>query len=276
MDRVRHALIATAALAAALVLAPRVAAAQHCHIPDVGEKPAHHDHGPGWWLRASTSAIAGSADLVGEARDYEGLAMAVQLGTRRTSARLALPVYRVSEAGVGLGDVSASGTIDLMPHDAPLRAGLSLGVTLPSGSADDGRGMGHVMVAGGPWLHLERGRVRALASASLASALGGDAEHLAHRHGAMGGWPLVDPMNPRELVTIARAMAVLVPGGLDAGAQLTYAAPVMLEGESRVVGAFVAERRFGRYGLLLLVEAPVVGDPFVARGSLELSYRFAP
>ncbi|MBZ0238839.1 MAG: hypothetical protein K8M05_41395, partial [Deltaproteobacteria bacterium] len=101
-------------------------------------------------------------------------------------------------------------------------------------------------------------------------------EHLAHRHGAMGGWPLVDPMNPRELVTIARAMAVLVPGGLDAGAQLTYAAPVMLEGESRVVGAFVAERRFGRYGLLLLVEAPVVGDPFVARGSLELSYRFAP
>ena len=272
MDRVRHAVIACAAVAAALLVVPRLAAAQHCHIPDVGGKPAVHE--AGWWLRGSTTALAGSADIVGEPRDYEGLGVAVQAGTGRLSGRLYLPAYRVSDAGVGIGDVGVAANADLVPHSAPLRAGVALSLTLPSGNADDGRGMGHVMVAGGPWLRADRGRVRALASVTLASAVGDESQHLAHRHGSTAGWPLVDPMNPREVVTVARAMAVLVPGGLDAGAQITYAAPVMLEGETRVIGSVVAEHNFGRYGLQFMLETPLVGDPFVARALLELSYRF--
>lgn len=272
MDRVRHAVITCAALAAAMVLVPGLAAAQHCHIPDVGGKPAVHH--AGWWLRGSTTALAGSADIVGEPRTYEGIGVAIQAGAGRFSGRLHLPAYRVSDAGVGIGDVGAAASADVVPRSAALRAGVALSLTLPSGNAGDGRGMGHVMVAGGPWLRIDRPRVRALASVTLASAVGDDAQHLAHRHGSTSGWPLVDPMNPREIVTVARAVAVLVPGGLDAGAQITYAAPVMLEGETRVVGSVVAEHTFGRYGLQFVLDTPLVGDPFVARALLELSYRF--
>lgn len=268
----RHAVIPSVALVAALLLVPRLAAAQHCHIPDI-DPGATKDDAPVWWLQGTTTAIAGATDFMDESRDYEGLRIAVDAGTGRYSARLALPAYRVAAEGVGLGDATFSASADLVPGHRRIRAGLGASIAAPTGDADAGRGMGHVMIAGGPWLRFGGERVDATFAVTVASALGDDAEHVLHRHAA-DGWPLVDPMNPRELMTVARAVAVLVPGGLHAGGQLTFATPVGLDGTNRVVAAVLVERPFGRYGLRVLVETPLVGDPFVARALVELSYRF--
>ena len=75
----RRALITSAAMAAAMSCVPRLAAAQHCHIPDVGDRPGAAAHDAGWWLVASTQALAGSADIVGEPRDYEGVGIAMSI-----------------------------------------------------------------------------------------------------------------------------------------------------------------------------------------------------
>jgi hypothetical protein len=275
MDRVRNALTTGCAIALAIVTLPRIAAAQHCHIPEVPRDEPGHEHHPGheaaWWLVGTTSAIAGTTNYMDESRDYEGLRVAVSAGTRRLGARVAVSGYRL--AGVGLGDTSLSASADVMPGHGHLRAGVGASVALPTGDADNGRGMGHWMVAGGPWLSARAGRFDASVAVSLASALGENSEHVLHQHVA-DGWPLVDPMNPREVMTVARIGAALVPGRLAAGTQLTFATPVVLDGERRLVTALFAERTVGRYGFQFLLEAPVIGDPFVARALFELSYRF--
>jgi hypothetical protein len=277
MDRVRNALITSLAIALAIVALPRVAAAQHCHIPETPHaEPGHehhHGHEPAWWLVGTTSAIAGATSFMDESRDYEGLRVAAAAGTGRLSARLAVPAYRLSSSGVGLGDTSLSASADVMPGHGRVRAGVGTSVAFPTGGADDGLGMGHWMVAGGPWLSVRGGRFDAAVAVSFASALGENSEHLLHQHVA-DGWPLVDPMNPREVMTVARIGAVLVPDSLRAGTQLTFAAPFDLDGNRRLVTALFAERTIGRYGIQFLLEVPVIGDPFVARGMLELSYRF--
>jgi hypothetical protein len=188
---------------------------------------------------------------------------------------VALPAYRVASEGIGLGDATLAGSADLIPGRGRVRAGIGASIALPTGDADGGRGMGHLMVAGGPWLRVSGARVDATLAATLASTLGDGAEHVLHQHAA-DGWPLVDPMNPREVMGVARVVAVLVPGGLHAGGQLTFATPVGLDGTDRLIGAVLVERRFRRYGLHVLLETPFVGDPFVARAALELSYRLTP
>ncbi len=274
----RHALI-TALVAAGVAVVPSSVAAQHCHIPAVdrphagpADDPAAH-RSP-WWLRVATAAVAGATDVMGDARDYEGLGARLQAGRGRLSGHVGLSMYRVAGSGVGLGDASAAAAVDLAPRGS-LRVGLATSMTAPTGDADAGRGMGHIMVAGGAWARLERGRARLSLATTLAAAVGKDSEHLLHQRQA-AGWPLVDPMNPREVVTVARATGALVPGRLDAGVQLTHAVPVVLDGSDRLVAAFLAQRTFGRYAIEVLIEAPLVGDPFVSRGLVEVSYHFSP
>jgi hypothetical protein len=280
MDRVRNALSNGLAIALAILALPRMAAAQHCTIPDLPhDEPghAHHHHGgehaSSWWLVGTTSAIAGATTFMDESRDYEGLRVAAAVGTGRLSVRLAMTAYRMESSGVGLGDTSLSASADVIPGHGRVRAGVGASVAAPTGGADDGLGMGHWMIAGGPWLSVVAGRIDAGVAVSWASALGENSEHLLHQHVA-DGWPLVDPMNPREVMTVARVGAALVPGRLRAGTQLTFATPFDLDGNRRLVTAFFAERTVGRYGIQALFEVPVIGDPFVARAMFELSYRF--
>jgi hypothetical protein len=274
MDRVRDARVAVAAaFAVAMLVVPRLAAAQHCHIPDV-EPGSTSEAAPGWWLEGTTSAIAGSTSFMGESLDYEGLRVALQAGRGWLSARVAVPAYRVEAEGVGLGDATLAVSADVLPGRGQVRAGVGASVAAPTGDADGGRGMGHVMIAGGPWLRFGHERFDATLAVTFASTVGDNSEHVLHQHAA-DGWPLVDPMNPREVMGVARAVAVLAPGSLRAGAQLTFATPVGLDGSDRLIAAVLAERPFGRYGVHVLIETPFVGDPFVARALLELSYRFA-
>jgi hypothetical protein len=266
--------------------APRLARAQHCHI-DVPEDaaghqdptdPAHaHHHGHHgaavrtWWLGASSTAIAGSGTMLGETRDYQGLAVAVHGGWKRVSARLAVPAYRVADEGVGMGDVVVGAAADVMPGRGRLRAGLGASWSAPTGDSASGRGMGHSMVALGAWTRVPAGFVRIDGTASWARAVGDGAEHAAHAHAA-SMWPLVDPMNPEEILVDARATAAL-GARVRAGAGGTYARPLVDGGAVRGVTYAVAELTSGRYTFASQLAVPVAGDPFVARGTFELSYR---
>lgn len=270
--------------AAALAAAPTRAHAQHCHVdvPDdthvaASDEHAHHGHHAAtprrWWLGASSAVIAGSGSMAGDARDYQGLSLAVSAGWRRLSARAALPVFRVAEEGFGLGDGLLAIAADAMPGRGRVRAGLALSASLPTGDSDAGRGMGHVMVAAGAWLRVPLvGSARVDGSAVWARALGDGAEHAAHMHLATM-WPLVDPMNPEEVVVDGRATGS-VASWLRAGGGGIYGAPLGDGGATRVVIYAVAELVRDRYTLSTQLAAPVVGDPYVARGQLELAYRY--
>ena len=224
-----------------------------------------------WWLGAATSMTAGSGTVAGEARDYQGLAVSVQGGWHRLSARMSLPAYRVDGEGLGLGDLLIAAAADMVPGRSRIRAGLAVSASAPTGDSDAGRGMGHAMVAAGAWGRLPVGPARLDAAAMYARAMGDGAEHAAHAHGSMM-WPLVDPMNPEEVVADARATGALT-SRLRAGAGGTYARPLADGGVVRLVTYAVAELSRGRYAFSAQIAVPVIGDPFVARGTFELSYR---
>ena len=278
MPRLMHAVVGLAAMLAA----PRLASAQHHHhhhdaAPhDAGGEHHHHDHPAPrpWALAASVSALAGAADLLGEPRDYQGLGVGVNAAWGRVSGHAMLAAYRVDGEGVGVGDAMVGAAVDLLPASAPFQLGLTGMAMLPTGDADAGRGMGHVMIGAGAWLRAARGRGAIAIAAQWARAHGDGAEHAAHQHGGQDGWPLVDPMNPSEVVVDAAATARLVPGRLRAGAAVTWATPVELDGEVRVIVAGLLGVEHGRCAVDVRLGAPVVGDPYVARGTIELGYRF--
>lgn len=113
-----RALLAAGTAALALAAAPRLAAAQHCHVDvpdgkhgdaDHGEHAGHHGHDmPAprrWWLGGSSTAVVGSGTVLGRSRDYQGVSLALSGGWSRFSGKLALPAYRVADEGVGLGEI---------------------------------------------------------------------------------------------------------------------------------------------------------------------------
>lgn len=276
---------------AVVALVPARAYAQHCHVdvPDdhdegvAGDDAAdmhhmhhghHGHHAPPrrWWLGASSAAIAGSGTVAGEARDYQGLSLALHGGWRRLSARGVLPAYRVADEGVGLGDALGAVAADVVPGRGRVRAGLALSASLPTGDSDAGRGMGHAMIAAGGWARAPVGPIRADVAAMWARALGDGAEHIAHRHlSAM--WPLVDPMNPEEIVVDGRGTAA-IGRRVRAGVGGTYGAPLSTAGVVRLITYAVAEVTRGRHELAAQLAAPMIGDPFVARATVELTYRY--
>ncbi len=264
------------------------ARAQHCHVDLPDDEAAageHAHHGAGhhghhghharprpWWLGATSTLVVGSGSVAGEARDYQGAGVGVQGGWRRVSARAWLPAYRVAAEGVGVGDALVAVAADLVPGRGRARGGIAASISLPTGDSDAGRGMGHVMIAAGGWARVSAGRARLTGAVVWARAIGDGAEHSAHLHQATL-WPLVDPMNPEELAVDASATAVLAPR-LRAGVGATYAAALAAGGADRVVPYALAELGHGRYSVSTQLAVPVVGDPFVARGTLELAYRY--
>jgi hypothetical protein len=283
---------------AAMVAAPRLARAQHCHVdvPEpsdpsgdgdgdgdgdahAGHHGEHHHHHHGarakprpWWIGVESTMVAGAGSVGGVGRDYQGVAVGASGGWRRVSARAMVPAYRVADEGVGLGDALVALAADVVPGRGRVRAGLAASVSLPTGSSDAGRGMGHTMVAAGLWARVPAGRVRVDGAVVWARALGDGAEHAAHQHLA-AMWPLVDPMNPEELVVDGNVTAGLAPT-LRAGLGATYATPRMPGGAERLVTYALGGLSRGRYTFSTQLSVPLVGDPFVARGALDVSYRF--
>jgi len=258
-----------AVIACALLLVARPAFAQQCH-----------QWSPGAWRSPGISLgvrlDAASYRNTRYEGDFQGLAPVFAFTHRRVSMLALLPAYRLTRNGraeYGLGDLALAVRVPIpaWTHGATT-LGFGLSATLPTGSASQGLGMGHVMLMPEFWWAHEHGRLQIFGTVGFGRALtsGGAGHH------ATGPAPIVNPMNRAEVEgSLGASLRVHRLIWLRAGAY--GAVPVGTinpAGVSRVVlsqGAVLVVR-----GLEIAAElqAPLAGAPFLARGVLQVSYRF--
>jgi hypothetical protein len=261
----------TLTLAAAVLLAwPADAAAQQCHSLN----------GSSW---RNPGLLAGVRfDAAGYRNNsfegnFEGVAPLLSFNHPRITALAMLPAYRLDRngrAGYGLGDLT-------LALRTPVRAwstgrtsvGFGVAATVPTGSAAAGLGMGHVMLMPEFWWVHERGRVQLFGSVGFGRALAGKAA--ASHHGG-GPAPIVNPMNMAEIEASIGAYVQLhrivwlkmnAFGAMPVGNANT-------EGRTRVVVAQGVAVNVRGVELSAELQAPLTGAPFLARGVLQVGYRF--
>ena len=270
----------TLAIVAALAI-PR-ARAQHCHVPPAAAPGARDPTTAtprAWWAVVSTQLSIGaghvrdaSTDFMRTSRAYQGAAISLAIGWRRLAVHGALGGHRVDGHGTGVDDARVGATVTLTPARAAITAGLSTTLAVPTGDAEAGRGMGHTMVAGGAWLRAARGRGSIEASAAYTRALGDGAAHAAHLHGS-DLWPLIDPMNAEEVLGDVTAAVAVVPSRLALRAGVQAGVPIE-RGTTRAAAALGARLERGTVAITATAAVPLAGDPFVARGQLEVAVRY--
>jgi hypothetical protein len=250
------------AVVASGLCAPALAFADHHH--DAGAPtPQDDDHA----FAASLSLVMADFDNTTYAGNYEGIVPGLQWAYGRLAVGATLPMYRLEENGRttnGLGDAVGQARM-MIGETEHLRGGISVAVSAPTGDAETGFGMGHVMVmpaAFGAW---SLGRVVLAGSAGPSFAL----DSMGHDHGP---WPLVEPMNERELTWSASGDTEL---GADfrAGARLTGGIPFGSGNERVSAGVRVGWNR-GRVTTAAELQAGIAGDPFTLRGVVETALRF--
>lgn len=268
--------VAVAASILVAVAVPRAARAQHCHIDT--PPPASHAAADRVAVTIVTRWVAGSAEVpeittpMTVARGYQGVDLGVDVGWRRWTASARLGAYRVDDHGVGPDDLRLAGAVAVTPARSPVTVRALVGATMPTGDADAGRGMGHVMVVGGAVASGRVGRLTGDLTVAYARALGSGAEHAAHIHGT-DAWPLIDPMGAEEVTAEAGAAVAIGPRGLALRGGALVAEPVAM-GERRLVVSGGAAFARGHYRIGAMVLAPAIGDVYTARGELELAYRY--
>jgi len=242
-------------------------------------QPAHHhaalggahDHGGGSATRIALSLgmLAASYRSPLYEGDYQGTTVGARVSRGRVALAGSLAAYRIDRNGAtvnGLGDAMLHAHATVLARDA-LSAGVMVMGSLPTGDDQRGLGMGHVMVMSEAWAAWTPSRLAITASAGYARMLDGAAAHA--KHGAPM-WPLVDPMNARELPFEGLAMAALGPVGV--GAHLLGALPLGTGTTRLSAGARVAWT-VGRLTATAELGRGLVGDPFELRGVLEAAVR---
>ncbi len=264
MARMRRALIAAVLLAAR----PAVAS-QQCH-PLAGSVWSN----PGL-LTAVRIDAAGYRNSSYEG-DYQGVAPTFGFTHPRVAVMALLPAYRLTRngrVGYGVGDLALAIRTPIPAFAAgSLSTGFGLSVTLPTGSASADLGMGHVMLMPEFWFNHERGRVQLVGTVGFARALAqAGASH--HNHGPR---PIVNPMNLSEIDASFNSF-IRVHDKVWLKLGMFGAMPVgtvNAQGVTRVIagsGLIVTVRGFE---LSAEVQAPMTGSPFLARGVLQVGYRF--
>jgi hypothetical protein len=245
---------------------------QSCHrVPELESG----DHAPdGHGLQVALAFEAASI----EDGDYQGALSSVLWNRDWAGAAITLPVYRLrrgDETVVGLGDLVVQGHARLV-GDARGGAGLTAGIGLPTGSAEDGLGMGHVMVLGGAFGVWQPRPFGFLLSVLLARSLG---EHDADEHehdadsGPSAGARVVDPMNFSEIGSMLRA-AVAVTDELSVYALGLVAVPVFEPGVTRVQAGPGAQLSLGAWLLGAELQFGIAGDPFEVRALVSAGLGF--
>ncbi len=254
---------------AALLVAGPAGAAQQCH-PLAGSVWRN----PGMMVGVRLDA-AGYRNQSYEG-DYQGLAPTLGFNHPRVAVMALLPAYRLTRngrAGYGLGDLALALRAPVPAFATrSVVAGFGLALTLPTGKASDDLGMGHVMLMPEFWFAHEQGRVQVVGTVGFARALA-SAGGSHHNHGPR---PIVNPMNLAEIDASLNTF-VRVHDKLSLKLGMFGAAPVgavNTPGVTRLIagtGVVVAVR-----GLELSAElqAPLTGSPFLARGVLQVAYRF--
>jgi hypothetical protein len=188
-----------------------------------------------------------------------------------------VPIYRLERDGdrrQGLGDVGLAGQWQAWGQPGgPWALGPSLAVTLPTGAAGEGLGMGHPMVMPGAWWALGGRSVRASGVMAYGRALSSAAAtgHQ-HHHGSTTG-SLVDPMNRVELMASA-ALAWTFVDSLRAELAALGALPLTAsDGTRRLRGGLALAYLTGPFELGAGLELPLVGDFFRGRSLLTVTAR---
>ncbi|MDC0673731.1 hypothetical protein [Nannocystis radixulma] len=265
----RRALIAAACLLAWV----RPASAQQCHSMSTSSWRT-----PGVFVGVRFDA-AGYRNFSYEG-DYQGLAPVLSYNHRRFSLMAMQPVYRLTRNGLatyGLGDLLLAFRVPIQRWSRDhFTAGFGMATTLPTGDASRDLGMGHVMPMPEFWWANDFGRVVLLGNVGFARALAGSGGG-GHHHGSGNNpHPIVNPMNMSEAegaLTALVQMHRLV--WLKMGA---YAAMPLgtadTPGITRVILTQGMSLTVRGLELGLDIQVPLAGAPFLARGVLQVGYRF--
>ena len=209
--------------------------------------------------------------------DYEGLSLGVAYETTWLRLRGLLPGYRLrrnEDTFHGVGDAMLEIKVPVVTDaDRGLAAGLGLLMTAPTGNASHDLGAGHFMALAGLWGELSGHRAFAQAQLGYGREIGSSEAH--HGAGHAGELhPIVNPMNPSEIVGAAAAgyrvhELVRLLGGVNA------AIPIATDGgESRAVALLGVDLLLGRFDVGLEGQIPFVGDPFSAKAIAMAGVRF--
>jgi hypothetical protein len=259
-----------ALIAAALLLCPARAAAQQCHSMN----------GSAWRNPGLLVGVRLDAAGYRNARyqgDFEGVAPLLSFNHRRVTALAMLPAYRLDRngrAGYGLGDLTLAVRAPVPAwSNGKVSVGFGVAATLPTGSASAGLGMGHVMLMPEFWWVHEQGRVQLFGSVGFGRALAGKA---ASSHHAGGPAPIVNPMNLAEVEASIGAyvrlhrLVWLTMGGFGA----MPVGNVNTDGRTRVIVTQGLAVNVRGVELSAELQAPLAGAPFLARGVVQVGYRF--
>ncbi|MEZ4450906.1 MAG: hypothetical protein R3B09_15605 [Nannocystaceae bacterium] len=267
----RRSLIALVVGGLALVTAAGDAAAQQCHqfTGDVWRQP-------GIALLPSVRIDAAGYHTPSYEGDYQGIAPALTFVHPRALVMAMMPAYRLQRNGAeeyGVGDLAVATRIPVPPWSlGRLRAGFGLAATLPTGSALHGLGMGHVMLMPEFWWRSDHGPLQIAGTAGFGRALARfDGE--AHQHGPA---PLVNPMNMSEIEGSIAAFARVHPrlalrtsfyGAVPAGSARANDRSRLIMAEGVVIDV-------GKLEISVDLQLGLVGRPFLARGVVQVGYRF--
>jgi hypothetical protein len=271
------------------VLAARDAAAQECHpVPTTGEVAG---------IGVDAALVVARFDEGETSGSYAGAIVGARWLAGRLGAGFALPAYRVDRGETSqraLGDLGVSGQWTLYDgggggdvhdhaaddHAAHLamgarggrvwRAGVAASVTLPTGDADAGTGMGHVMVMPGAWGSVELGAWSATLAGSWGQALGGADAHQ-HHGGAIA--PIVHPMNRSELAGTLR-VGVRLGARTDLHASLSGAAPLVDEGVARGGFELGAHTGLGAWRVGVVAGGWLADEASALRGGIDVGFGF--
>lgn len=225
-------------------------------------------------LRVAGHALFATYRAPDAAGEYQGYFVAASYAHPWFFVHAQLPYYRLLRDGAverGPGDLAIDLRGTLWRPVPELALGLELAGSLPSGDADRGLGMGHVMLMPGAWLGWERGALRVLAQLAYGRMVG-DTASSHHQHGGPG--PLVNPMNRSELEH-AFAVTYAFAEHLYAGGRLLGAVPVAYRnGSAREIAGLAFGARFAPLELGAELQFPLVGSPFIARTVLTLAAVF--
>lgn len=225
----------------------------------------HHAGGSGLSVGLAVEAARFQTSYVGS---YQGVTPSVDWMYGRFGAGAAISLYHLDKNGLssyGAGDAMLGGSAMLAATEA-LHAGVALHLMVPTGSALEGFGMGHVMVMPSAWATWRAAPLTIVASGGYGRAM---ADLGGHVHGL---WPLVDPMNMQELSWTAGA-DVDLGHGLALGGRTLGGVPIGT-GTTRVIGAGRVAWGTPQISMGLEAQLGIVGDPFTIRGVVETTLRF--
>lgn len=273
-----------ASIAIAVIARATPAAAQLCHdLPPLavsstehGGEAHHdttgmagmagmgHDHG-GFGFGLGLRMEAASSEVDELPASYQGVAIHAHVHAGPIVVAAHLPTYRLDSArGVyyGTGDLHVEAWLRAIRRPG-FSAGVGLPVGLPTGSAERLLGMGHVMIMPAAFVAVRRGGLDVIALGAYHRALGDSGEHA---HSVSG--PAVAPMAKSELAAAAQATYWL-DGTTGAVAEAAVAVP-LVDAPTRAAAGVGARIRRGRYDVTVTVQLGLAGDPFIARGVVEL------